>query len=1161
MARLPALHRVDKPLGRRPNRLPRPLTERVAGRVQALPPHLSAEERAAKTQAIEADEQAREARLRRPVAGFDLTFSVPKSVSAIWAVPDEATKAIIYSCHLQAIDIVLAYAEREVLHTRRGTNGIVQDDVRGAVTTAFDHWDSRAGDPHLHTHAVIVNRVQATDGTWRTLDSRGLFKAVVALSEMHEGLVQDLCTQALGWAWDPRRRLHSGRPRWEVTGVRDTLRAEFSRRSQQIERYKNALGRQFAAARGRQPTSAEWLRLRQQATLATRPAKQHRSLAELTLQWRARAAQHLDCDPVAWVETLRDRVNLPPLRRDDLNDDMLAEAGDFAVLAVAARRATFTRANVLAEIHRQLHGVRFACPQERIAIADRTVDRALAGVVHLSAPELRHTPAAFRRADGSSRFRAKGAETYTTQTLLDAETRLLDAGRSCDGPTLSRALIAAICDQAVPGRSHHLSVDQALAVEQIAASGRVLDVLVGPAGTGKTLCMAGLRAVWEAQHGPGTVVGLAPSAVAAQALGDELRIATENTAKWLTEASREPQRLAELADLHAIRLSPQDARREANRLRRAITAARQAGDPAALRELEHELVTALPYLSERARQARIRTLTGEIERWRLRRGQLIIVDEASLAGTFALDALLQYAREAGGKVLLVGDWAQLSAVEAGGAFSMLVIDRHPTPELVDVRRFSNKWEKAASIELRVGCTDAIDMYIEHGRIRGGSRADMVDALYTAWKRDVAKANTSLMIAGDLATVTELNARARAERVAAGEVTEHGLMVADGLTAGIGDRVVTRENNRRLTTGRRWVKNGDTWIVTATGNDGSMTVQRDGRRPGGQVVLPADYVCEHVELGYATTAYRAQGRTVDTAHAIVSVTTTREVAYVSATRGKHTNHIYVDTCHDPDFETAHGELDERSPREVLQAVLANVGSDRSAHQTISDALDNASSTATLAAEYQTIAKAAQADRWDALIARSGLTPDQLDQLRDSDAYGPLITALREAEARGLNVDNTFGALVSARPLNSAEDIASVLHDRVDRWVKAASPTHRPPASNLIAGLIPAALNITDPDMRQALDERADAMQRRARLLAEKAIRRGEPWPASSAPHRLTRGVAKHGCASSPPSPPTATGGMPPAAASSPAKTAPVSNASATPGARAGGRRPRPRHHPT
>jgi hypothetical protein len=93
----------------------------------------------------------------------------------------------------------------------------------------------------------------------------------------------------------------------------------------------------------------------------------------------------------------------------------------------------------------------------------------------------------------------------------------------------------------LPGRDHGLSVDQALAIEKIATSGRVLDVLVGPAGSGKSTTMAGLRAAWEAEHGPGSVIGLAPSAVAAQVLADELGIETENTAKWLHEWRRIPE--------------------------------------------------------------------------------------------------------------------------------------------------------------------------------------------------------------------------------------------------------------------------------------------------------------------------------------------------------------------------------------------------------------------------------------------------------------------------------------------------------------------------------------------------------------------------------------------------------------------------------------------
>ena len=99
---------------------------------------------------------------------------------------------------------------------------------------------------------------------------------------------------------------------------------------------------------------------------------------------------------------------------------------------------------------------------------------------------------------------------YTTQDLLDAEARLLDAGRDTTGPTGRLRDRRRGVRGAAAGPNHGLGADQAVAVEQIATSGRVADLLVGPAGTGKTTTLAGLRAAWEAEHGAGTVKGLGP---------------------------------------------------------------------------------------------------------------------------------------------------------------------------------------------------------------------------------------------------------------------------------------------------------------------------------------------------------------------------------------------------------------------------------------------------------------------------------------------------------------------------------------------------------------------------------------------------------------------------------------------------------------------------
>jgi conjugative relaxase-like TrwC/TraI family protein len=990
---------------------------------------------------------------RRPVAGFDLTFSVPKSVSVMWALADPETQAAIHAAHVQALRFVIAYAERHVFTSRSGKGGVVQEDVRGVVAAAFDHWDSRAGDPQLHTHVTVINRVQTSDGSWRTLDSRSLFKSAVALSELYNGVLSDHLTVVLGVGWEPATRRLSLAPKFEIAGVPAALREEFSQRSKDIEATAMALADRYADEHGRRPSARELLKLRQQATLMTRPPKQHHSLADLTSRWRDQASAIVGSDPIAWVETLKHRNELPLLRATDLDDAILRDAGRVAVHTVNEKRATFSRSNILAEALRQLHGVRFATPEDRVRVAERTTTLALNTALLISPPELAHTPEHLLRPDGTSRFRPVGHELYTTGDLLDAEARLLDAARSTDGP---RAAPHATGAQPVPLPAlATLSADQAAAVEKIATSSRVIDVLVGPAGTGKSTTMSGLRARWESTFGPGSVIGLAPSATASEVLGDELGIATENTAKWLTESARQSARLARIDSLNA----------KLNRQRQPI--------------------------ARRYLQLKIDAVIAEIERWSLRPNQLVIVDEASLAGTYTLDTLTEQARTTGAKVVLVGDWAQLSAVTAGGAFHMLVRDRDGAPELSEVHRFRETWEKKASIGLRLGHPDVLDTYNAHDRITGGDRAIVLDALFLAWQHDIATGRRSLMIASDNQTVRELNQRARAERVDRGDVRADGVPTSCGLTVGIGDQIVTRRNDRRLSTGHGWVKNGDQWTVTATGKDGVITVQRTGGR--GRVTLPHDYVDQHVDLAYATNAHQAQGRTVDTAHAYVNATTQRELLYVMATRGRDGNHLYVDTIYDPDLDTHHGPVAEHAPIDVLMRVLAHEGGDKSATETIRAEWNDRMSISRLWAEYDTIASADRAARYATLLDRSGLSAQQVHAVRKSASFGPLIAAFHEADARGLNLADAVPKLVAGRGFIDAEDISSVLHHRVDRWIRAAG-RRQEGGSERIVGLFPHAVGVTDPDIRQALDDRRALIEQRTDDLAATAVERSHPWAA-------------------------------------------------------------------
>jgi hypothetical protein len=408
----------------------------------------------------------------------------------------------------------------------------------------------------------------------------------------------------------------------------------------------------------------------------------------------------------------------------------------------------------------------------------------------------------------------------------------------------------------------------------------------------------------------------------------------------------------------------------------------------------------------------------------------VVVDEASLASTFALDELMSAALDARAKVVLVGDGAQLSSVDAGGMFRTLVRDRgEDAPTLADVRRFKATGRRRPASGSASAPT-LLRTYATHGRIKDGTRDDMLDALYDAWKIDTDRGLHSLMLASDTATVNELNARARSARVASGFVAEEGVDVAGAMTAGVNDLVVTRENDRRLTTDTSWVKNGDVWTVSATHENGSMTVTRVSGH--GSVVLPASYVAKNVELAYASTAHRAQGRTVDTAHAFASPTTTREVLYVALTRGSHSNHLYVDTHYDPDPSTGHDGLTEiPSALEVLAGVLRHEGADVSATDMIR--LSQTQSIAALVAEYDTIVALAEGGRWETVLSESGLSDTELVQAKASPAYAALLAQLRDAENRGFDVDTELPMLVAGRSFDDAEDVASVLHYRIDRYV--------------------------------------------------------------------------------------------------------------------------------
>ncbi len=217
-----------------------------------------------------------------------------------------------------------------------------------------------------------------------------------------------------------------------------------------------------------------------------------------------------------------------------------------------------------------------------------------------------------------------------------------------------------------------------------------------------------------------------------------------------------------------------------------------------------------------------------------------------------------------------------------------------------------------------------------------------------------------------------------------------------------------------------------------------------------------------------------------------------------TRGRHANHAYVAIDQpDDNHDQAHpSENPYATARSVLYGVLQHAGAELSAHETITAEHERWGSIAQLAAEYETIAQAAQHDRWANLLHRSGLTEQQVDDVFGSDAYGALSAELRRAEANHYNTDVLLPKLVQARSLDDVDDLASVIHHRVERATSRPAGSGRTRrAPRLIAGLIPEANGPMSTEMRRSLDERRDLIEQRAEACLDSALTSSDEWIAA------------------------------------------------------------------
>jgi conjugative relaxase-like TrwC/TraI family protein len=922
-------------------------------------------------------------RSRAAVAGFDLVFSPVKSAALLWAIDERVwVRDAIRSAHEAALKEALDLVEEHAAFTRTGHGGVAQVDTHGLVAAAFEHWDSRAGDPNLHTHVAVSSKVQGVDGKWRSLDARTLYRMTVAASEVYNTGFEAALSASLGVTFTARPDTAGGRePVREFTGVPAAMIEFFSRRRAAIEGRYAELVRDYRSAHGHDPDASASHRLARQANLDTRQGKKPpRSLDDKRAAWREELTGRFGADAVGWLMRAVPSSPVAEVASGVPSAADLSVLAERTVASVAARRSTWTVWNVRAEVERLLRAeVASLSPELHRELADAITALAVSPAHSLSveAPALLDEPAELRRADGESVFTEHGAGRYTSQDVLDAETRLVNATRTPTAAGLSGPSAAASLDGFEAVARVSLDAGQRGLVTAFACDSRLLLAGIGPAGSGKTTAMRALE--YALRAGGQRLVPLATSAASADVLGRELGVRAENLHKFMHEWT------------HGL---------SAGRLRAGV------GVP------------------ERVRV------------FRLFPGDVVLVDEAGMAGTQLLDQLVQLAAARGAVVRLLGDDRQLPAVEGGGALR-LVAAAPGTPVLSTLYRFRDSGEAAATLQLRIGDASAVDWYHQQGRVRSGSREAMTQAAYTGWKNDMLDGKVTMMAAADGADVTGLSAQARADRVTAGQVEPGGAWLRDGNLAGVGDWIVTRLNDRRLSAfgGRDWVKNGDAWRVERRHPDGALSVRHLSH--GGRVTLPAEYVRDQVQLLYATTAHRAQGTTVDTAHPLITAGMTREALYVLATRARERTVFYVGTHDLPYDEDARVDQIRHDPRqyaarEILLNILATEGAALSAIETITDAQEQAGSLSTLVPRYLHAAHQDAAARYRA-AAVIALGADGGRELTADPAWGAVVRRLFDAEGDGWDPARLLATVAAKRELASADSVAEVIAWRIDGFL--------------------------------------------------------------------------------------------------------------------------------
>lgn len=902
------------------------------------------------------------------VAGFDLTFSPVKSVSVLWALADKQTAAVIERAHHAAVQDALAFLEAHALFTREGTNGVRQVEVRGLVATAFTHRDSRAGDPDLHTHVAVANKVQTLSGKWLAIDGRLLFKSKVSASETYNTALEHHLVDALGVRFKERPNPDARkRPVREVVGVEAEVSARFSKRRASVEGRRTVLVAQFQATHGRPPTPIETLHLAQQATLETREAKREpRSLDEQRTAWHREAVEVLGSE--RRLARMVRRTLHPPAEQERRADSAwFAETVDQIVRTMQGGRATWQYWHVYAEAMRQVRTALVPTEQVEQMVALLVAEVLDAKSVRITRPVDDITePAPLRRRDGSSAYTVAGVHLFTSAAVLAAEQRLVEAAGRYDGrkATEQQVGIALLESEA---NETSLNPGQATLVREMATSGARVQLAIAPAGSGKTTAMHALARAWT--EGGGTVLGLAPSAAAAEALGSQMKHTTDTLAKLVYTLIDPFGQVHPPAWFKQIGPS-------------TLVVIDEAGMADTL-----SLDVAVHYVLSQGGNVR---LIGDDQQLSAIGAGGVLRDIRARHGALQLSELIRFTDPAEGAASLA---LRQGRTEALGFY----LDH-----------------------ARVHVGDQATMTADVFESWRADRARGLDSIMLAPTRE-------------LVSQLNQQARAHRLAGAPTSPDQGVRRLADGNNASVGELIITRENDRKLrVSATDWVKNSDRWIILETHRSGDLTIQhtqhgRTVRLPAEYVDKATElgYACTiHTAQGVTADTMHGLVTGSESRQQLYTMLTRGKLAnhvYVEVVGDGDPHSVIHPTLVWP-----------LTPTDILEQILAHDEAPQSATSQLVEQADPRVRLGEVTQRYlDSLYFAAEHTLGPAVVDALETAADQMvPGLVDEAAWPTLRAHLLLLGAHGIDPVDALRTVAAERELGTATDRAAVLDWRLD-----------------------------------------------------------------------------------------------------------------------------------